>query len=268
MGGSRTLRFFCFCVVAGCSVGLVGSAIPTPDPATPAALDSGTREDVEVRLVLIDTVVVDADGRTVSDLGIEDFEILVDGDPKSIDTLDLNCPGGSADDVRGVNHAKKRSPPAAPDFARKIVLAFDYQHMSRTDVVDVLSQAKQFVRYTAGVNDEIMLAALIGGLRIEQSFSSDHRQVLHALKRMQYDISLWNADYSHRHEGSFFAGLEALLRIVGAAEGPKALVLYSNNPSSATEEEPSFERVAALASSSRCAIYSVHAAGLIVVPPG
>jgi len=42
-------------------------------------LDIGKQEEVDVRLVLIDVVVLDRQDRTVSDLTIDDFEILFDG---------------------------------------------------------------------------------------------------------------------------------------------------------------------------------------------
>jgi len=247
------------------AVGLVQAQSPTVEPPKRDPLSTGTHEDVEVRLVLIDTVVVDRDGRTVPDLTASDFEIFVDGVRRPIDTLDLSCPTGAADDVRGGGHPKRRAALPSPDVGRQIGIAMDYQHMSQTDVFDVLTRAREIVKHTASANDKIMVAALTGGLRVEQAFSSDHAQVLRSLKRMQYDISLWNRNYRHSHEGSFFSGLEALLQVVSAVEGPKAMVLFSNSPAPA-DEDLRFARIAALASSSRCSIYSIHAAGLGSAP--
>lgn len=62
-----------------------------PPPAEPIPLDMVERE--RVRLVILDVVVVDGDGRTVPGLGLDDFELIADGKPVTADTLDVNCPG-------------------------------------------------------------------------------------------------------------------------------------------------------------------------------
>ena len=67
-----------------------GTAKTQTDPAeAPLTLDEIERETV--RLVVVDTVVVDAAGRTVPDLGRADFRLVVDGKEREIDTLDVDC---------------------------------------------------------------------------------------------------------------------------------------------------------------------------------
>ena len=56
-------------------------------------------EEVAVRLVLVETLVMDGDRRTVPDLPREDFELKVNGESVPIDTFDVYCPIGAADDV-------------------------------------------------------------------------------------------------------------------------------------------------------------------------
>ena len=162
-------------------------------PAEP--LDLQQQEEVEVRLVLVDVVAVDREGRTVPDLTIDDFELTAGGEIVAVDTLDIDCPGGRAEDPRGVRHASRRPEPVAPEAGRKIVVAFDYLHLSHAERAESMDQAAAMIEHTAGENDEVMLAALNGGLRVEQPFSSDRDEVLASLKEMEYDISLWGADY-------------------------------------------------------------------------
>jgi len=230
-------------------------------------LDLDQREDVEVRLVLIDALVVDKDGRTVPDLTIDDFEIAVDSELRPIDTLDVNCDAGQADDPRGVKRPRLRGAPVAPDAERSIVLALDYLHLTQFERVDVLEQAKEMVRHGATAKDQIMIVALNGGLRVEQSFTPDHQQVLKVLDRMEYDITLWQPSFQHLTEEPFFFGLQALMDILEQVPGSKAMVLFSNSPANATENDLRFATLAATASASRCAIYPVAASGLRTPPP-
>jgi VWFA-related protein len=238
----------------------------TDDPAA-QPVDLGQQEEVEVRLVLIDAVVLDRQDRTVSDLTLDDFEITVDGRRLPIDTLDVSCAAGSLEDPEAVKNPKRRAP-ISTDAERNIVLALDYLHLNQIERVDVLEQAQSMVRQSMTANDRIMVAALNGGLRIEQVFTADHGRVLDTLKRMEYDISLWEPSFFHLNEDPFFDGMQVLFDVLGSVPGNKGVVLFSNNPGSAHENDLRFADLAAGASSSRCSVYPVHASGLTAARPG
>jgi VWFA-related protein len=239
-----------------------------PPPASPT-LDVEYREEVEVRLVLIDVVVLDSRDRTVPDLTLDDFEVIVEGERRPIDTLDVACGSAPLDDAVAVSRPGRRGPPpgGAP-AGRKIVLALDYLHLSRTECVDVLEHARDMVRNSLLPGDQVMLAALNGGLRIEQTFSDDPARIADSLKRMEYDISLWQPDFFHLTELPFFTGMQTLMEVLTNVSGPKAVVLYSNSPARADTLDLQFSELAALAASARCAIYPVQASGLTARGPG
>jgi len=243
---------------------------PTDDQPTAdtTPLESDLEEEVGVHLVLVDTVVIDRDGRTVADLAIDDFEIIANGNPVPIDTLDASCRGGSLDDPQQVRRASKRTPLPAPDSGRRLVIALDYFHLDQIARVDVLARAREMVRHGLTANDEVMIAAFAGGLRVEQTFTSDVEQLVDTLERMEYDISLWNGNFTHLNERPFFDGMQTLFDVLGTVPGSKGIVLYSNSPAASDENDPDFARVAASASASRCSIYPVHATGLSDRPPG
>ena len=228
----------------------------------------GLEEDVDVHLVLIDTVVLDGKDRTVPDLTLADFEIIVGHARIPIDTLDVACPGGAMDDPRGVRSPERRAKLPVPDAGRKIVLALDYLHLAQMERVDVLEQAVKMVRHGLTDKDEVMIAALNGGLRIEQGFTTDVATLTKALKRMEFDISLWAPSFAHLTEGSFFGGMQALLNVLSAIPGSKAILLFSNNPGSTESHDLEFARLAASSSIARCSIYPMHTAGLITRRPG
>lgn len=245
---------------------LLGLAVPPAaaqqsgetEPAEPLRVD--VLERATVRLVVVDVVVVDKDGRTVPGLQAEDFEIRAGGEWLPVDTLDVDCPAQPLDEPRAVAQAAKRTAPEWSDEGGRIVLAFDYQHLARPQREAAIEQAKALVRSGATGGDEIMVAALTGGLRVERTFSDEPRAVLTSLERMQYDISLWNGNFAHRNEIGFTEGFTALLEVAGTLPGPKAIVLFSGMTDVPLDLQ--FQKLAALAASTRCSIYPVDPGGL------
>lgn len=242
-------------VLALLSVGAFADETPPDDPLE---IDKIERETV--RLVLLDVVVLDKDDRTVAGLTTEDFEIHAGGRWVTADTLDTRCEEGGLEDPRGVRNAAKRGALAAPEQGRRVVLAFDYQHLGQTQRLDVLERARSMVRHGMVDGEEIMVAALTGGLRVEQPFSADREETLETLKRMEYDITLWNGNFAHQSERGFVRGLTSLLDVAGAESGPKAMVLFSAMTDVPLDTE--FKQIAAHAAASRCAIYPVDAMGM------
>jgi VWFA-related protein len=198
--------------------------------------------------------------RTVPDLELEDFVVVSRRRERPIDTLDVDCPARRAEDVARVSHPSRRDAPVGPEAGRKIVLAVDYLHLPGLKKVDVLEQAKDMVEHGVSDNDEIMVVALTGGLRIEQPFTRDREKVVRALHRMEYDISLWNGNFTHVNEIGWVDGMTTLLDLLGAVPGNKAVVFYS-----AMKDVPldlQFREIAAIAGASRWSIYPVDAWGL------
>jgi VWFA-related protein len=227
-------------------------------------IETGVEERSEVRLVLVDTVVVDDRGRTVPDLSIDDFEILSWGRPLDVNTLDVACDGGALDDPSGVRSARRRAPAPEGPAPRQIVLAFDYQHLGQGGRELAFQQAAQLIEAGVTRGDRILIAALTGGLRIEQTFTSDPESARNALRRMRYDVTLWNGNFRHQDERGFVGGLTALMDVLGTIDGRKSVVLFSEMQDVPLDSQ--FEEIAAIAATSRCALYPVDAGGLR--PPG
>ena len=62
-------------------------------------VELGIEERIEVDYVLVDFIVLDAQGQPVSDLKLEQFKLKVGGIKTPISTLDRFCPDGAAEDV-------------------------------------------------------------------------------------------------------------------------------------------------------------------------
>lgn len=241
-------------VLATCALGQVD------DPP----IEIEKTEQARVRLVLIDAVVVDGSGRTVDGLTAEDFEIVQGGKVIPVDTLDVSCPEGGMQDVKALPSPRDRVPGAPLDTPRRLVILLDYLHLDPLRRELVFDQVQDLVRHGGTEGDEIMVAALTGGVRIEQPFTSDPEEVLASLRRMQHDVSLWNANFTHYTEIGFVDGMTALFDVLGTVPGPKAVVMYS-----AMEDVPldlQFAEVATVAAAARCTLYPIDARGLYYKP--
>ncbi|MDX1387680.1 MAG: VWA domain-containing protein [Acidobacteriota bacterium] len=256
------IAFALLCVPTPHAQEQTGAADPTAPTEQKEPVDSGIVEEEEVRLVILDVVVVDRKGNTVPDLTVDDFAITAGGNKIPVGSLDVNCPVGAMAEPEAVRHASKREPPALTEEGRRIVFALDYLHLSHIRRAEVLESAMAAVEHGSLPGDEVMLVALNGGLRIEQSFTKDTEAVIAAMKRMKFDITLWQPDYYHTHESVFIDPMVALLDLLGQYPGNKAVVLYSEMRDVPLDLE--FNRIAAVAAASRCSIYPVDAGGLRV----
>ena len=131
-----------------------------------------------------------------------------------------------------------------------------------SNCLDVMKKATEQNHGTVikTIGDEVMVVALNGGLRVERTFTDDTEAVFRSLRRMEYDVTLWNGYFEHVNEYGFVDSLSGLFDVLGTVSGRKAVVLYS-----AMEDAPlelQFQELAAIASVSRCSVYPVDVRGL------
>jgi VWFA-related protein len=221
-----------------------------------------TTEDVQVNLVLIETLVMDGQERTVPGLTKEDFRMTVRGRPVEIDTFDVLCPAGAVDDPKAVPIKEYRQP-IAPELGRKMVLLFDYYHLDRIARVNALRQAAIMSVKDKGPNDEIMVAAMADGLRIEQGFTKDYEEVVRTLGRMEYDVTLYGRDFQPTTDRPFFDNLGTLHDVLAQYEGAKAVVMFSlMTQNEQSQRDLWYIESAQRAAAARVAMYPVWAADM------
>jgi len=234
----------------------------------PRPADLGLLERVEVRMVLLDVLVLDRKDRTVPDLARQDFELMVDGKTVPIETLDRQCPLGSADDPRAARGEEPRAETTRSRRSARVVLVFDYGHMVSADPRGnrlpggALRAAEEALRSGRLGGGEIMVLSMGSHLRIEEPFTSDRDAVLRALERMRADPALARG-HAGLTEFRFFERLEALMDLLEAVPGRKAVVLFSGPlvPDGFTHD-PAYARLAAMSATSRTAIYPIDTGGL------
>src|SRR5262245_43785686 len=203
-------------------------------------VNQGLVEKVEVNLVILDVQVLDRKGQAVPGLKREDFDVSVNRRPIPIASFDVSCG----------QHAEN---PA-------IVLAFDYQHLDNMQRTRALESAQRALERNDVGNAEIMVAALTGGLRVEQSFTTERDRIPAVLRRMRNDPALFAGNFGHISEKGFVRGLTSLFDVAATVARPKAILFYSAMRDVPLEEQ--FRDLAAMASASRSVIYPIDARGL------
>jgi VWFA-related protein len=259
--------------LAGAIAALAADAPAGDPPERPVKSDLS--EHVEVRLVTTDVLVLDAENRTVPGLGKEAFRLFVDGKDTPIDTLDAFCGEAPEEDPRSAQFGAWPTPPDLAGETRRVVLAFDYLHLPLVMCTDfgepapcmMHTQALEAYRDALAAkpeiqDEEMMVVAVTGGLRVEQPFTRDRKAVLETLRRMEYDVTLWNGNFEHRTEYGFFRSLEALMTLLHLTPGPKSVVLLTAGEGPNHTYDTEYTELGTAASDARARLYPVDCRGL------
>lgn len=233
-------------------------------PSWTQQTSEGLTEDVKVKLMLIDALVMTSNGETVPDMKKEEFELKIAGADREIDTFDLYCPIGAQPDVKEIANLKQLKASTrtfdTPENPRKIVFVFDYYTIATTDRPQILNAAQEMLELWQPDNEEVMIAAIANGLRVEQRFTNDHRKAIRAMQRMEHDKTLWPIDYYTTTGKLWFDDLAVLMDVLAAYDGPKAVVFFSAGLGTGTQQEIWYQDVITRAVAGRSAFYPTFSA--------
>ena len=187
------------------------AASPTPQqqtpttPQTPAPSQQpqqGDDEDVvriSTELVQVDAVVVDKDGRQVTDLRPEEFEIYEEGRRQEMTNLSYVRLEGAPSEQAATSDGKKSDarsgnivPPARirPEQVRRtIALVVDDLGMSFESTAFVHDALRKFVRDEMQTNDLVAIIRTSVGSGALQQFTTDKRQLNAAIDRVRWSPS-------------------------------------------------------------------------------
>jgi VWFA-related protein len=173
---------------------------PSPSPAVQKPAENAPDLDQEdvvritTNLVQVD-VVVTKDGKLVTDLKAEDFEIFEDGKPQSITNFSFisNMPERPAPVVAAPPKSKdKFAPPVLPakidpNAQRRVVaLVIDDMGMTAISIGDVKKQVKKFID-TLAPNDLVAIIRTGGDVGSLQQFTNDRRLLHNAIDRLRWN---------------------------------------------------------------------------------
>ena len=221
------------------------------------------QEREQARLVLIETLAMDVERRTVADLTVDEFLLTIGDKVVPVDTFDLLCPVGAAADPKPHRNDDPTPTLIAPETPRKIVLAVDYNFLGVPDRPFVLDAIESMLRMSKTPAEEIMLVALADGVRVEQRFTKDLDELVASLRRMRHDVTLWARDFGAGAGGKgYFDNLATLMDLLETRGDAKAVVLFSTLRTTRDQNDLWFQDLATRATAARTAIYPNWARGL------
>ncbi|MBA3241479.1 MAG: VWA domain-containing protein [Acidobacteria bacterium] len=173
------------------------AATPQQPQPTPAPQDDSDDEVVRItsNLVQFDAVVVDRQGRQVTDLRAEDFEVTLEGDKQQLTNFSYisNVPGPAEErPVVAARPADKNAPPVPParlrpgQVRRTIALVVDDLGTSFESTHFVRQALKKYVDEQMQPDDLVAIIRTSAGMGALQQFTSDRRQLYAAIERVRW----------------------------------------------------------------------------------
>jgi VWFA-related protein len=224
---------------------------PLPSPATPSKPRADDQDVVRIttNLVQVD-VVVTREGKQVTDLKPEDFELFEDGRPQKITNFSYvsNIPG-----IASSNSSRPRADKTAPivptsvhphDVRRTVAFVVDDLGMSNESVSQTRRQLRKFVDEQLQPNDLVAIIRTGGEVGTLQQFTTDKRVLHNAIEHLRWNHCSRTGPTIFTPFGSptnnstacgsssVIGTLQALrfvVRGMGALPGRKAMVIFSDN---------------------------------------
>ena len=165
----------------------------TTQPQNPPDVDSQDVVKITTNLVQVDAVVT-KDGKQVTDLKPEDFQLFEDGKPQTITNFSYisnvsTVPSNVAATPPGKDKNEAPVVPAAVrphDVRRIIALVIDDLGMSFQSVAVARNQVRKFVNEQLQPNDLVAIIRTSGEVGALQQFTTDRRMLYNAIDRLRW----------------------------------------------------------------------------------
>ena len=181
-------------------VPIVGQQPQQPPPQQSASKQQSPTRDDEQEVVRITTnlvqvdVVVTKDGKQVTDLKPEDFELFEDGRPQKITNFSYisNVPGTASSNALAPS-AKDKGTPIVPtpvhphDVRRTVAFVVDDLGMSNESVAQTRHQLRKFVDEQLQPNDLVAIIRTGGEVGALQQFTTDKRLLHSAIEHLKWN---------------------------------------------------------------------------------
>lgn len=142
-----------------------------------AAQEPRFRDQIDVSRVVVEARAVDPAGNPIPGLSRDDFRVLVDGEPMTLESADWIEQGQVLHSVPGVPGERPPATPAAPP-GRLIVFFFqvDFASVRLTGLMRMTPKAKEFL---AGLNpnDRVAVVSYDSHLKLHLDFTTDHEKL-------------------------------------------------------------------------------------------
>lgn len=182
-------------------VSLVASTFAQQKPTNnsqqprPTPIEDDETVRITTNLVQVDAVVTDKDGRQVTNLNLNDFEILEDGKPQKITNFSYISSGSStatpeqkSPSTRAVKDAVPPPPRRLKSDARRIMaLVVDDLGLDFDSTVFVRDALKKFVAEEVQSDDLVAIFRTGKDAGVLQQLTTDKQQLYEAIARLRYN---------------------------------------------------------------------------------
>jgi VWFA-related protein len=160
------------------------SAAPSPSPTGPRQGPPPVTFAVEVGYVEVDAIVTDRNDQPVRDLTREDFTVLEDGKPQTIDLFSrVDIPYERPEPLAPTPVPLDVKTNAAPFEGRVYVIVLDELHTSTHGALLVRAAARRFIERHFGEGDLAAVVHTFGAAENGQGLTSDRKMLLAAVDR-------------------------------------------------------------------------------------
>jgi VWFA-related protein len=184
-------RLLCIALLLTCLC-----ARPSFGQQTPATQDSSDEVvRITTELVQTDVMVLDKGGKFVDGLGLEQFELLVDGKSQPISFFERVTAGSSSEEVKLAaarggavapgNNLKDESGKSS-GRGRTMVFYVDDLHLKFDSLNRVKKSLTSFVDKELGINDSVAIASASGRIGFLQQFTNDVGVLRAAVERLKH----------------------------------------------------------------------------------
>ena len=173
-------------VVALLLAASVQAQAPAPSPSAPGARPGAPPVTfaVEVGYVEVDAIVTDRNDQPVRDLTREDFTVLEDGKPQTIDLFSrIDIPYERPEPLAPPPVPLDVKTNAVPFEGRVYVIVLDELHTSTTGSLLVRAAARRFIERHFGEGDLAAVVHTFGAAENGQGLTSDRKMLLAAVDR-------------------------------------------------------------------------------------
>ena len=168
---------------------------PPPLLQKPPQIDSQDVVKITTNLVQVDAVVL-KDGKLVTDLTADDFELFEDGKPQAITNFsyvsNLNATPAPPPPAKKSSATDKLAPPIPPavvrpqDTRRTVALVVDDMGMSFQSVSDARRLLRKFIVEQLSPNDLVAIIHTSGEVGALQQFTTDRRVLNNAIDKLRW----------------------------------------------------------------------------------
>jgi VWFA-related protein len=164
---------------------------PTPTP-TPTPVEQDDLVRINTELVQTDVTVFDKDGKFVSGLKPEEFELLIDNKPQPITYFESIVTGGRAEEARLRAAGGKKSTQPAPvegestsDVGRTVLFFVNDLHLEPGSIARTNKTISNFIDNMLGPNDQVAITSASGQIGFLQQLTNNPAVLRAALERIK-----------------------------------------------------------------------------------